>query len=114
MERMLMEKYILIAADSVTTLRKVDVLRVLENIRPEVRVELAQYIADKRPDLAQEVDEVMAEELGLAEWRNAVVVNDRYQTELARLLKLSTLTPGNYIPSEDVKNGNHVAGFVGN
>jgi hypothetical protein len=111
---MLMEKYILIAADSVTTLRKVDVLRVLENNRPEVRVELAQYIADKRPDLAQEVDEVMAEELGLAEWRNAGVVNGRYETELARLLKLSTLTPGNYIPSEDVKNGNHVAVFVGN
>jgi len=36
-----------------------------------------------------------------------------YQAELARLLKLSTLTPGIYIPSEAAKNDNHAAVFVG-
>ncbi|MDD5493735.1 MAG: zincin-like metallopeptidase domain-containing protein [Dehalococcoidia bacterium] len=36
-----------------------------------------------------------------------------YQVELARLLKLSTLTPGNYVPSEAAKTDNHAAVFVG-
>jgi N12 class adenine-specific DNA methylase/antirestriction protein ArdC/phage/plasmid primase-like uncharacterized protein len=36
-----------------------------------------------------------------------------YQAELARLLKLSTLTPGNYEPSEAAKTDNHAAVFVG-
>ena len=35
-----------------------------------------------------------------------------YQTELARLLKLSTLTPGSYSPSATMKEGNHAAVFV--
>lgn len=38
---------------------------------------------------------------------------NNYQGELARLLKLSTLTPGNYRPSEAMRNTNHAAVFVG-
>jgi putative DNA primase/helicase len=36
-----------------------------------------------------------------------------YQAELAQLLKLSTLTPGTYIPTEAVRSDNHAAVFVG-
>lgn len=36
-----------------------------------------------------------------------------YQAELARLLRLSTITPGRYAPSEEVKSGFHAAVFVG-
>lgn len=36
-----------------------------------------------------------------------------YQTELARLLKLSTLTPGDYLPSDAAKNTSHAAVFAG-
>ena len=36
-----------------------------------------------------------------------------YEGELARLLQLSTLTPGSYAPSEAVKSGTHAAVFVG-
>lgn len=35
-----------------------------------------------------------------------------YQAELARLLQLSTLTPGSYTPSDQVKAANHAAVFV--
>lgn len=37
---------------------------------------------------------------------------NEYQKELARLLKLSTLTPANYMPSPAVKSGTHAAVFV--
>lgn len=36
-----------------------------------------------------------------------------YQVELARLLKLSTLTPATYVPSESVRESNHAAVFAG-
>lgn len=36
-----------------------------------------------------------------------------YQGELARLLALSTLTPGRYTPSDALKSANHAAVFVG-
>jgi N12 class adenine-specific DNA methylase/antirestriction protein ArdC/phage/plasmid primase-like uncharacterized protein len=36
-----------------------------------------------------------------------------YQVELARLLKLSTLTPGVYIPTEATKSATHAAVFAG-
>jgi len=36
-----------------------------------------------------------------------------YQRELARLLSLSTLTPGEYRPSEDAKRSWHAAVYVG-
>ncbi len=39
-------------------------------------------------------------------------VETPYQKELAHLLKLSTLTPGIYVPTEDMKNTNHAAVFV--
>lgn len=57
-----MEKYIKVAADSIETLRKVDVYRVLvESNRREFQRGIAEYIKAKRPDLAEEVDTVLAE-----------------------------------------------------
>ncbi|MDR3631429.1 MAG: zincin-like metallopeptidase domain-containing protein [Desulfocapsaceae bacterium] len=41
-----------------------------------------------------------------------IKIETEYQRELARLLKVSTLTPGAYVPSEDVKNTKHAAVFV--
>lgn len=58
-----MEKYIKVAADSVETLRRVDVYRVLvESNGVEYRAAIAQYIKGKRPDLVDEVDSVLADE----------------------------------------------------
>lgn len=51
------------AASSVAALRKVDVLRVLSEAG-NFRALAAQTITDHRPDLAEEVAEVMAEEFG--------------------------------------------------
>lgn len=62
-----MELLIKVAADSVESLRKVDVMRVLESNHRNLT--LARYIADKRADLAQEVDDVMTEEFGIADWK---------------------------------------------
>lgn len=53
---------IAIAADSVATLRRPDVFRVLDHNGAEMRGELADYISTSRPDLAAEVADVMAEE----------------------------------------------------
>lgn len=60
------EVYIKVAADSCATLRKVDVMRVLEGVQPDnidgiTRHSLAAWIKTERPDLADEVDEVMSE-----------------------------------------------------
>jgi hypothetical protein len=62
-----MLKYIAIAADSITALRRIDVYRVLyslaaDNANGVTRAALATWIAQKRPDLAAEVTAVMAEE----------------------------------------------------
>lgn len=57
-----MEKYITVAADSIQQLRKVDVYRVLvESNRVENRLAIAAYIKANRPDLAAEVDSVLAD-----------------------------------------------------
>ncbi len=58
--------YIKIAADTIALLRKVDVFRVIDSVRPDnidgvSRSSLANWIKAKRPDLGTEVDEVMAE-----------------------------------------------------
>lgn len=55
------EKFIKVAADSVRELRSVDVDRVLTETPVQFRAEVASYIRDQRKDLADEVDEVMAE-----------------------------------------------------
>lgn len=58
-----MEQYIKVAADSIGALRRVDVYRVLvESNRIEHRAAIAAYIRAKRPDLVDEVDDVLAEE----------------------------------------------------
>ena len=62
-----MENYIKVAADSIGALRRVDVYRVLnslaaDNIDGVTRAALAQWIIEKRDDLAPEVRTVMAEE----------------------------------------------------
>ena len=53
------EHAIKIAADSLAQLRKIDVERVIEWAADETRQELADYIIAGRPDLADEVYEVM-------------------------------------------------------
>lgn len=54
------ETAIKIAANSISELRKNDVFRVLEQNND--REALAAYISEKRPDLADEVAEIMEEE----------------------------------------------------
>lgn len=57
-----LEKRIMVAADTVAELRKVDVYRVLvESNRAEYREALADFIKRHRPDLVVEVDDVLAE-----------------------------------------------------
>lgn len=63
-----LELFIKVAADSIAELRKVDVMRVLESNSMRKRL-LANYICQHRPDLAQEVREVMEKEFGILEWR---------------------------------------------
>ena len=54
--------YIKVAADSIGELRKTDVYRVLvESNRAELRMPIAEFIKKNRPDLVQEVDDVLAE-----------------------------------------------------
>lgn len=57
--------YIKLAADSVAKLRQSDVYRVLESAGKKDAPAVAQYIIKQRPDLADEIREVMVEELGL-------------------------------------------------
>lgn len=64
-----LENFIKVAADSIEQLRRVDVLRVLESNGSRM-VQLANYITDKRPDLAKEVAECM-EDIGVKNWRAA-------------------------------------------
>lgn len=65
--------YIKVAANTIGELRKVDVYRVLGSIHPDnidgvSRSDLATYISEKRPDLADEVSEVMEEEFRAEGW----------------------------------------------
>lgn len=57
-----LETAIKIAANSISELRVSDVFRVLEQNSASIRAELAEFIANSRPDLAAEVLEVMEEE----------------------------------------------------
>ncbi|WP_208454143.1 hypothetical protein [Burkholderia gladioli] len=62
-----MQNFIAIAADSIGSLRRIDVYRVLNALVPDnvdgvTRAALASWIASMRPDLAAEVTSVMAEE----------------------------------------------------
>jgi hypothetical protein len=63
----IMQTYIAIAADSIAKLRRVDVYRVLSAVRSDnldgvTRSDLASWIVTNRPDLLNEVTDVMAEE----------------------------------------------------
>lgn len=56
------ERFVLISADDIGKLRKIDVERVLEQgAVKEFRQAFADWIKAKRPDLASEVDDVMAD-----------------------------------------------------
>jgi hypothetical protein len=71
-----MEKYILVAADSIASLRKVDVYRVLvESNRPELRDDIAAFIRVKRPDLVGDVDAVLAEQISVGSGINDLPLN---------------------------------------
>lgn len=68
------ESYIVIAADSVAELRKVDVFRVLDSLRADnidgvTRSRLASFISQNRPDLVDEVTAVMQEEFPGDGWK---------------------------------------------
>lgn len=52
---------IMIAADSIQSLRCCDVYRVLEQNAASIRNALAAFISGARPDLAEEVADIMAE-----------------------------------------------------
>lgn len=56
-----LKTHILVAADSLERLRKCDVYRVLEWAPAKKRAALAKYITNGRPDLTDEVREVMDE-----------------------------------------------------
>ena len=73
-----MDNFIKIAANSITELRRVDVYRVLnavaaDNIGGVTRSMLADYIVTNRPDLAQEVIDVMHEEWPGDDWAASIV-----------------------------------------
>lgn len=50
-----------IAADSIDKLRSIDVYRVLDSVDSDGRPALAAYIKGNRPDLADEVDDSLAD-----------------------------------------------------
>lgn len=56
------ESAIKIAANDISELRVSDVFRVLDQNGAANRVDLAAYISAQRPDLADEVAEIMEEE----------------------------------------------------
>ena len=107
--------FIRVAADSVEELRRVDVMRVLEphSLR---KFALARYIAQKRPDLEQEVSEVMADEFGLPDWRTRqddvdmedeiqrnefkAVVQPQAAGQPAPAVGVQVATPGTTTPAE--------------
>ncbi|MCA7890105.1 hypothetical protein E2P84_42140 [Burkholderia cepacia] len=69
------EQFINIAADSIASLRKPDVFRVLDtvpcdNIDGVTRADMARYITKMRPDLVNEVAEVMRDEFPEDKWRD--------------------------------------------
>ncbi|MGF6604356.1 hypothetical protein P3T23_009111 [Paraburkholderia sp. GAS448] len=68
-----LDLYIRISADSIGQLRKVDVHRVISSVRSDnidgvTRGDLATWIVTHRPDLADEVTEVMQDEFPDEGW----------------------------------------------
>lgn len=87
-----MEQYIKAAADSIKTLRRDDVYRVLvESNREELRPSIANYIKAERPDLVEEVDNVLNEEKGVIEDVGEVISGARKEQWKARTLNLSDM-----------------------
>lgn len=77
------ERFVLISADDISKLRKIDVERVLEQgAVKQFRQEFADWIKAKRPDLAKEVDEVMAD---IA----PAMTYDQFKSEMQRLFSLA-------------------------
>ena len=57
------EAFIKIAADSIEQLRKPDVYRLIESVPLAHLPALCRFIKENRQDLAEEVDDVLAEQL---------------------------------------------------
>ncbi|WP_334043575.1 hypothetical protein [Burkholderia ambifaria] len=75
----ILEKYIKMSAESVASLRKDDVFRVLDGIAKEnvdgvTRAELASFITNMRPDLEDEVREIMTEEFPADNWSATIAM----------------------------------------
>jgi hypothetical protein len=107
-----MQKYIAIAADSIDKLRRIDVYRVLEALAADnpdgvTRAMLATWIVTKRPDLAQEVATVMAEEWPGDGWTapTAVTTTDPAVTVTDPLPEGGTVVP----PVVPAENANRAA-----
>lgn len=97
-----LERYIKVAADSIGQLRKIDVLRVLESNGTRQR-ELARYIAEMRPDLAQEVGEVMVEEFRIANWRDkqTAVAQEKAKAKAKTVEVAGNLKRGDLVKTPD-------------
>lgn len=83
------EKFIKVAADSVRELRSVDVDRVLTETPVQFRSEVAGYIKDRRKDLADEVDDVMADLRGGDAAQQSDAYQSAYDTEVERMRELA-------------------------
>ena len=64
------DNYVNISADSLASLRKIDLDRVLEQADNNERAKFARYITSERPDLFDEVDAIMKEDYGQEFWLN--------------------------------------------
>ncbi|MBB5409248.1 hypothetical protein HDG34_003189 [Paraburkholderia sp. HC6.4b] len=78
MNRKNLDPYIRISADSLGELRRVDVHRVIssvcfDNIDGVTRGDLATWIATHRPDLTDEVMDVMQDEFPDESWKPATM-----------------------------------------
>lgn len=76
MNNVVLENYIKVSANSIGELRRVDVYRVLNSIHPDnidgvTRGALATWIATHRPDLADEIKDVMQDEFPDEGWTSA-------------------------------------------
>jgi len=87
-----MARLIAVAADSIAELRRLDVYRVLvESNRRQHRAAIAAYIKRERPDLADEVDDVL-DEAAADKQRAALIEADR-----AARLKVASLPVGDVL-----------------
>ena len=104
-----LEYAIKIAADSLDQLRKSDVYRVLTENPENIRAALATYIKNGRPDLAQEVDEVLQEldeEAAAAEEKQKPVWKAYWMGESreAFVIRDSAEKMASYIAENSIKN----------